>query len=111
MKKIIVIVVILLLIVGAVIVVKKKKGSIANTPTMAPYPLPVETAEVKDGNISISSHYLGTIMPLNYADVAPRITGNILSVNVREGDRVHKGQLLVHLDDSALKEKESAQSL
>ncbi len=111
MKKIIAIVVMLLLIVGAVIVVKKKKGSIANTPTMAPYPLAVETAEVKDGNISISSHYLGTIMPLNYADVAPRITGNILSVNVREGDRVHKGQLLVHIDDSALKEKESAQSL
>ncbi|HVO65092.1 MAG TPA: efflux RND transporter periplasmic adaptor subunit [Syntrophales bacterium] len=110
-KKIIVIVVAILFIAGGTWVVIKKKASIATTPTIASYPLPVEVAEAKEGSIFMSSHYLGTIVPLNFADISPRITGNILSVAVREGDRVKKGQSLVTIDDRALKEREHAQML
>jgi RND family efflux transporter MFP subunit len=111
MKKTIAVIVALLLIIGAVIVVKKKKASIEKTPAVASYPLPVETAAAREGSISISSRYLGTIMPLHYADIAPRITGNILAVSVREGDSVRKGQLLVTIDERALREREAAQAL
>jgi len=111
MKKTIAVIVALLLIIGAVIVVKKKKASIEKTPAVASYPLPVETAAAREGSISISSRYLGTIMPLHYADIAPRITGNILTVSVREGDSVRKGQLLVTIDERALREREAAQAL
>ncbi|MFN3479727.1 MAG: efflux RND transporter periplasmic adaptor subunit [Thermodesulfovibrionales bacterium] len=111
MKKIIAVVVALLLIVSAVIIIKKRKSAIEKTPVVSSYPLTVDVAEAKEGSIFKTSHYLGTIMPFNYADISARITGNILSVNVREGDPVHRGQLLVSIDDRALKERESAQLL
>lgn len=111
MKKTITVIVIVLLIIGAVVVVKMKKAAIEKTPAVAAYPLPVEAVEAREGSISLSSHYLGTLMPVQYADVSPRITGNLLSVTVREGDRVRKGQLLATIDDRALRERESAQSL
>jgi len=112
MKKIIVIVVVaILLIAGAVTVVKKRKESIANTPTVAPYPLPVEVAEAREERLFIYSHYLGTVIPFYYAEISPRITGNVLLVNVREGDKVNQGQLLATIDDRALREREHAQAL
>jgi len=104
------VVAVLLIAVGIWVVVKKKE-SISTTPTMASYPLPVEVAEAKEGSIFMSSHYLGTIVPLSFADISPRITGNILSVAVREGDRVKNGQVLVTIDERALKERENAQAL
>jgi RND family efflux transporter MFP subunit len=110
-KKIIAAAVAVLLVAGGAWVVIKKKQSIATTPTMASYPLPVEVAEAREGSISMSSRYLGTIVPLNSADIAPRITGNILSVAVREGDLVRKGQVLVTIDERALRERENAQML
>lgn len=110
-NKIVVIVVAVLLVIGAVLVIKSKRAHITKTPPVAAYPLPVDVAEVKEGSIVMSSHYLGTVTPYHYAEVAPRITGNILAVNVREGDVVHKGQVLAAIDDRALKEKESAQEL
>jgi len=110
-KNIVIIVFALLLIIGAVVVIKMKKASIEKTPVVSSYPLPVEIEKAKEGSISISSHYLGTVSPFQYAEVAARITGNILSVKVREGDLVHKGQLLAAIDDRALHEKELSQSL
>jgi RND family efflux transporter MFP subunit len=110
-KRIIIICAALLLIIGAVAIITKKKASIASTPTVAAYPMPLEVAGVKEGSILTSSHYLGTVSPFYFSDVAPRITGNILSVNVREGDIVRKGQLLATIDARALKERESAQAL
>jgi RND family efflux transporter MFP subunit len=112
MKKIIVIVVVaILLIAGAVAVVEKRKESIANTPTVAPYPLPVEMAEAREESLFIYSHYLGTVIPFHCAEISPRITGNVLLVNVREGDKVEQGQLLATIDDRALREREHAQAL
>jgi RND family efflux transporter MFP subunit len=110
-KKIIAAAVAIILIAGGTWVVIKNKKSIATTPTMTSWPLPVEIAEAKDGSIFMSSHYLGTIVPLSFTDISPRITGNILSVAVREGDLVKKGQLLVTIDERALKERENAQVL
>lgn len=110
-KKIIAITVAVLLIAVGIWVVIKKKESISTTPTMASYPLPVDVVEAKEGSIFMSSHYLGTIVPLSFADISPRITGNILSVAVREGDRVKNGQVLVTIDERVLKEREHAQAL
>ena len=111
MKKTIAVIAVVLLIIGAVVVVKMNKAAIEKTPAVAAYPLPVEAAEAREGSISLSSHYLGTVMPVHYADVSPRITGNLLSVTVREGDMIRKGQLLATIDDRALRERESAQAL
>lgn len=100
----------LFIIAGIWFIIAKMKA-IETTPTMTSLPLPVGLAEAKEGSLSMSAHYLGTLLPVNVADISPRITGNILSVTVREGDRVHKGQLLVALDERTLKERENAQKL
>ena len=111
MKKVIAILVALLLIGGAVFIIKKKKDMIAHTPAAAAYPLPVDAAVATRGTFDMASHYLGALQPYNYADIAPRITGHIMSVKVREGDIVRKGDVLVIIDDRELKEKEQAQVL
>jgi RND family efflux transporter MFP subunit len=51
---------------------------------------------------SMPSYYeaMGTIRPLQSAQVAAQVMGNIVRINVREGDRVSKGQLLGVIDDS-----------
>jgi HlyD family secretion protein len=38
-------------------------------------------------------------------NVAPEIAGKILAVDVREGDTVHTGDVLVHFDDTILKDQ------
>ena len=38
-------------------------------------------------------------------NVAPEIVGKILAVDVREGDTVHTGDVLVHFDDTILKDQ------
>jgi RND family efflux transporter MFP subunit len=46
----------------------------------------------------------GTVAPLPDRDsqIAPQVTGRILRVLVREGDRVQSGQPLAHIDDAPL---------
>ena len=111
MKKTYIAVLVVLFIIAGVWFIIAKMKAIETTPTMTSLPLPVGVAEAKEGSIFMSSHYLGTVLPVNFSDISPRITGNILSVTVREGDKVHKGQLLVALDERTLKERENAQML
>jgi RND family efflux transporter MFP subunit len=51
---------------------------------------------------SVPSYYeaMGTVRPLLSAQVAAQVMGNLVRINVREGDRVSKGQLLAVIDDS-----------
>lgn len=109
MKKIIAVIVILALVAVAALVVIKKKQQIANTPTVPTYPLPVKTASVKAGVLEVTFDYLGVLQPFTAVDMSPRVSGHIVSVDVREGDRVRKGQVLVTLDDRDLQNKVLAQ--
>ena len=47
----------------------------------------------------------GTIAPVDYVDVAPKKTGRITSVLVKENDTVKKGQLVATLDSEELETK------
>jgi multidrug efflux pump subunit AcrA (membrane-fusion protein) len=44
----------------------------------------------------LETHFVdsGEIAPKNYVDVAPRVSGRVLEMNVQEGDRVEKGRKL-----------------
>ncbi|MEZ0328760.1 MAG: efflux RND transporter periplasmic adaptor subunit [Dissulfuribacterales bacterium] len=109
MKKLIGIVIILALIAGAAFVVVKKKQQIANTPSVPSYPLPVKTARVNWSVLQVFSSYLGVLQPVTSFDLSSRISAHILSIGVREGDHVKKGQVLVMLDDRDLQDKLLAQ--
>ena len=51
---------------------------------------------------AVSSYYeaAGTVRPRQSAQVAAQVMGNLVRVNVREGDRVSRGQVLAVVDDS-----------
>lgn len=68
-----------------------KKMAANRTPT-------VEVTEAKAGEITRSIDMVGTLESANTAALSPRFTGRILAVNVREGDQVQAGQVLVRLD-------------
>jgi membrane fusion protein, multidrug efflux system len=62
-------------------------------------PIPVVTATSRKGDIGVYYSGLGAVTPLATVTVRPRVDGQLTSVRYREGDTVHKGDLLVEIDD------------
>ncbi len=69
-------------------------------------PRKVECAQVKTRSTQEGIEVRGTIAPLpdKDAQLAPQIAGRLLSVDVREGDEVKKGQLVARVDAAALED-------
>jgi len=63
----------------------------------------VSTVERRD--LAVLVQATGTIAPAQYVDVAPKKTGRITSILVKENDRVTKGQLVATLDSEDLETK------
>jgi RND family efflux transporter MFP subunit len=110
-KKAILAIVIIALLAGGVAVVVKKQKALASLPKPSPQPPAIQTAIAAEGTIEVTSRQLGEIQPYLQADLAPRITGYILSISKREGDTVTKGEIVCVLDDRELARKaESGQA-
>lgn len=62
-------------------------------------------ANVERRDLKVLVQATGTIAPVNYVDVAPKKTGRITSVLVKENDVVTKGQLVATLDSEDLETK------
>lgn len=60
--------------------------------------LQISTATAKKGDIGVYVNALGTVTPIYTVIVTSRVTGQIMSVNYREGQMVHKGDLLLDID-------------
>jgi multidrug efflux system membrane fusion protein len=60
--------------------------------------VPVAVAQVGRGNIGIYINALGTVTPVYTVTVTSRVVGQLLHVNYREGQIVHKGDLLAEID-------------
>jgi multidrug efflux system membrane fusion protein len=69
------------------------------TPKAAQTGLPVVAATARTGNIGVFYTGLGAVTPLATVTVRSRVDGQIMSIRYREGDTVHKGDLLVEIDD------------
>lgn len=63
----------------------------------------VVTVERRDLKVLVQS--TGTIAPVDYVDVAPKKTGRITQILVKENDTVTKGQLVATLDSEDLETK------
>jgi multidrug efflux system membrane fusion protein len=61
-------------------------------------PVPVTAVTVQQQSVPVWIDALGTVMPRNYVNVMPRVTGLLQSVNFREGQAVTVGQLLATID-------------
>jgi multidrug efflux system membrane fusion protein len=68
---------------------KKSKGGGA---------IPVGIASVEQGDIGVYINALGTVTPVYSVTVTSRVTGELMEVHYREGQIVHKGDLLAVID-------------
>jgi HlyD family secretion protein len=77
---------------------EKKPAPAGNAPAPADPGIPVVTSVVARGEMAKTLLLTGTLRSDADVRLAPRISGRVERVLVREGDRVRPGQLLVALD-------------
>lgn len=70
----------------------QKQSMMANRPT------PVQVMDVQQKTVPVYLTALGTVTPYNTVTLHSRVDGQLLQVNFREGQAVHKGQLLLQID-------------
>jgi membrane fusion protein, multidrug efflux system len=70
----------------------KAKAALAN------HTVPVTTGTVTKGPIGVYINALGTVTSVYTATITSRVDGQIISVNYREGQMVHKGDVLIEID-------------
>lgn len=63
----------------------------------------VKTGKVTEGTISSTVSATGSLSAVNNVDISSKITGRIVAVNVVENQHVNAGDVLVQLDDTALR--------
>jgi len=66
---------------------------------------PVALVSVRQGSLSDTMTYTGTVRVYNEQDISPRITGMLLSLPVYPGDQVRAGQVVARLDTAEIRAK------
>jgi len=60
--------------------------------------VPISTTTATKGSIGVYISALGTVTPVYTATITSRVDGQIVSVDYREGQMVHKGDVLIQID-------------
>jgi membrane fusion protein, multidrug efflux system len=60
--------------------------------------IPVSVTTVRKGSIGVYVSALGTVTPVYTATITSRVAGELMEVHYREGQMVHKGDLLAVID-------------
>jgi multidrug efflux system membrane fusion protein len=61
-------------------------------------PIPVSVGKVTKGNMNVYINSLGTVTSVYTVTLTSRVTGELKEIDFREGQIVHKGQLLAVID-------------
>lgn len=92
-----------LIVLGIVIWVTVQGTRKAGTPAMAnrrgPMQIPVVAAIAQKGEIDVYLTGLGTVTPIYTVTVRSRVDGQLMRVLFKEGQVVHKGELLAEIDE------------
>jgi RND family efflux transporter MFP subunit len=107
-KKLLILGIIIVMIGGAAFVVMMKQKGIATLAKPQARVTAIGTAEVVEGQLEITTHYMGTIEPYTRSELSARISGNILSIFKREGDNVRQGELLAEIDSREIEDRARA---
>ncbi len=101
-RKYLLILLILAAVGGAIWKIRKNRAETAAVPTgraaMGGGPTPVLVTAVQQRTVPVYLTALGTVTAYNSVTIKSRVDGQLLSVNVREGQAVNKGQLLAQID-------------
>ncbi len=94
-----------LLLLAAAFIYYRVKGNkreaaheAAKSARAANRPIPVTVAAVQSRTMPIYYSALGTVTAYNTVTIKSRVDGQLLTVNVREGQQVKQGQLLAQID-------------
>lgn len=68
-------------------------------------PMAVELGKPTTGDISAELDVVGNLIGAATVDVVPRTAGRLVSVNVKLGDRVSRGQQLAKIEDQEIREQ------
>lgn len=66
---------------------------------------PEAVVKVARGELSLKVSDTGRVQPLSKVDLKTRVSGQVLVVHVREGERVRKGEVLLELDPRDFKRR------
>ncbi|WP_457603112.1 efflux RND transporter periplasmic adaptor subunit [Nitratifractor sp.] len=102
LKLLIFLIVVAALAVGAIRLVKKRKAQEAQTPPAKEYAVVVGTCKANASKVTLSVPSIALTKNDNDAVLASKISARVLEVPP-SGSKVKKGQLLVRLDDTAIK--------
>ena len=69
-----------------------------------PLPAPVKAAQAITRDVRVSDEFNGRVWATNSVDIRPRVTGYIDRIAFREGQMVHKGDLLYVIDPRPYKD-------
>lgn len=98
-----IIVAVILLVVGVVVwkirdSTRQQQAETTKMAAAADRPTPVMVAAVQQRTMPIYLTALGTVTAYNTVTIKSRVDGQLLTVNVREGQAVRKGQVLAQID-------------
>src|SRR6266550_1553329 len=86
-------------VIGFFVFQRQDKGKAAtDKPPPSPAGVSISTAVAESGNIGVYINALGSVTALNTVTVKSRVDGQLMSVNYREGQMVHKGDVLAEID-------------
>lgn len=68
-------------------------------------PMTVELGTTKRGDVAAHLTVVGNLIGLQTVDIAPRVGGRLLSVNVQLGDSVRRGQVIAKVEDREVAEQ------
>jgi RND family efflux transporter MFP subunit len=77
---------------------QNKSASAAGPAAAGMQAMPVQTATVSLQPVPQSSEYVATVKSRRSATLQPQVDGRLTQINVRSGDRVHAGQVLMSID-------------
>ena len=60
--------------------------------------MPVKTVAVTLAPVAQSSEYVATIMSRRSATIQPQVSGRLTQIEVKSGDRVQAGQVMMPID-------------
>jgi len=108
MKKIVAIVLVLVLALAVVLLVKKRQADLAKAPPAGILPVVVETVTLKAGQVTLTTPAMAQVASDLSTTLSTKVTGRVLAVNKREGDRVKKSEKLIVVDASDLDARKAA---
>ncbi len=108
MKKTISLLLVLILAIGVVLLVKKRQSNLTKAPVAKVLPVVTETVTLQSGQVTLTVPAMAMVASDLSSTLATKITGRVLAIHKKQGDRVRQGEKLIVIDASDLDAKKAS---